>query len=599
MRSSAARAEEQEQRHRRRRRRSSGDANLSQIVVAATRAHMDSAKKQPRIEDSKALHAKEQEGRRASEPLIQGPSSRRLSELRFKEYLGMCTPTPGSRRGSIASDVGDTSETESLSSSIGTDMAGFFMCSDDSWLLAIAELWLPLIVTGVTTGLVCVLMGVCFHAIGNARLNYAIELISQDRIWACYAFWSGTAVALVVAVATALCFRAPMAAASGIPEMKGFLNGCDIRGIFDFRTFWVKVVGISLCIAAGAPIGREGPMIHLGGMVAAAVGSFLPGRSWAFAWKGMGKNFEKRDLVTCGIAAGVAAAFRAPVGGVLYVLEELCTNWSHALTWKAFICAESAMLMVTALDKVFPAEHGLLDGESGHALWHLIDLPLFAITGVACGISMAAFTHLGLRVAYWRSLSSRLGTAWAQILEAGAVMFVVASYILFLPMLFGCKEIPTPSENHDTHGSRSVEAYEDDHKYISYQCMNESQYYNDMASLYLRTGAGGAEDVIRLLLSRGSNDLFSVQSLLVFGGIYYFSGIGIIGVAIPYGLFVPHMLFGAVLGQLFGKAAGAALGEDQVAPVGVYALVGMAGALAGFTRTTIALTVVLLVCSAQ
>lgn len=82
------------------------------------------------------------------------------------------------------------------------------------------------------------------------------------------------------------------------------------------QTLLCKVIGVIFSVAGGLAVGKEGPMIHAGAVVAAGVSQ---GRS-----KTLNKDFrlfqyfredhEKRDFVSGGAAAGVSAAFGAPVG---------------------------------------------------------------------------------------------------------------------------------------------------------------------------------------------------------------------------------------------------------------------------------------------
>ena len=78
-------------------------------------------------------------------------------------------------------------------------------------------------------------------------------------------------------------------------------------------------------------MGKEGPMVHTGACIASLLGQ---GGSRKYhltcTWLRYFKNDrDRRDMITCGAAAGVAAAFRAPVGGVLFALEEAATCGSQ------------------------------------------------------------------------------------------------------------------------------------------------------------------------------------------------------------------------------------------------------------------------------
>jgi chloride channel 7 len=100
-----------------------------------------------------------------------------------------------------------------------------------------------------------------------------------------------------------------------------------------------QIFGSIFGVAAGFVVGKEGPMVHTGACVASLLGQG-GSRKYRLTWKWLRyfkNDRDRRDLITCGAAAGVAAAFRAPVGGVLFALEE-------AASWSLFFSLFGVML---------------------------------------------------------------------------------------------------------------------------------------------------------------------------------------------------------------------------------------------------------------
>ena len=151
---------------------------------------------------------------------------------------------------------------------------------------------------------------------------------------------------------------------------------------------------------------------------------------------------EKRDFVACGAAAGVATAFGAPIGGVLFALEEGASFWSTQLTWRAFFCG---MITIYTLYVVRTSEdlwgsadstkmfsfgeftYKTSDGKANFSVWELL---LFTALGALGGLAGALFNHLNKRLTQWRmrhcaSKALRALEAWAVCVVCSTVMYVV------------------------------------------------------------------------------------------------------------------------------------------------------------------------------
>lgn len=107
----------------------------------------------------------------------------------------------------------------------------------------------------------------------------------------------------------------PLISGSGIPQVEGFLSG-KLDMVW-WRILIAKFVGGVLSIGSGLSLGREGPSVQLGATV---------GLGFSRVFKR--SHIEENYLVTGGASAGLAAAFNAPLAGVLFSLEEVHKNFS-------------------------------------------------------------------------------------------------------------------------------------------------------------------------------------------------------------------------------------------------------------------------------
>jgi CIC family chloride channel protein len=185
---------------------------------------------------------------------------------------------------------------------------------------------------------------------------------------------------------------APEASGSGIPHLKSVVLG--ERELRWWRVLPVKFFSGVIGIGAGLALGREGPTIQMGGATGLMVSR------WFRVKPGEG---ERKALISAGAGAGLAAAFNAPLAGLVFVLEELQGNFTSFGFVAAFLASVAADVVGRVLTGEMPVFHLREMTPPG-----LEALPIALLVGVACGFGGVVFNRsllwtvgLGERLRRW------------------------------------------------------------------------------------------------------------------------------------------------------------------------------------------------------
>lgn len=440
---------------------------------------------------------------------------------------------------------------------------------------------------GLSTGLIGFFNNIGVENIAGFKLLLINKLMTEGSFFKAFLAFAGCNIVLAT-VAGALCaFIAPAAAGSGIPEVKAYLNGVDAPSILAPSTLFVKIFGSVLGVSAGFVVGKEGPMVHTGACIANLLGqggSRKYGLTWT--WLRYFKNDrDRRDLITCGAAAGVAAAFRAPVGGVLFALEEAASWWRSALLWRTFFTtAVVAIVLRGFIQYCWTGKCGLF-GQGGLIMYDVndnvasyggYDILAVIILGVVGGVLGSFYNYLVDKVLRTYSIINEKGPYFRVLLVIG-ISFLTTCCAFGLPWLATC--IPCPEDSTLNCPTKGESGH-----YKQFQC--PPGHYNDLASLFLST----SDDAIRNLFSDTIIREFQISSLFIFFITIYFLGIVTYGIAIPAGLFIPVILGGGVYGRIVGRL----FQSSSVLNTGLFSLLGAASFLGGTMRMTVSLCVILL-----
>ncbi|MGT2935661.1 ClC family H(+)/Cl(-) exchange transporter [Streptococcus castoreus] len=295
---------------------------------------------------------------------------------------------------------------------------------------------------------------------------------------------------------------------SGIPHVEGELKGLVSPNWWS--VLWKKFLGGTLAISMGFMLGREGPSIQLGAMSAKGFAKFIKS-----------SRLEKRVLIASGAAAGLSAAFNAPIAGLLFVVEEIYHHFSR-LIW------------ITALVASLVA--------------NFISLNIFGLRPVLA--MPKAIPFLGLNQ-YWLLLLlgiflGCLGYLYEVIILDFNKVYVFLGKWLHLPTYF--------------------------YGIIMVIIILPIGYYFPQL-------LGGGHGLILTL----SHQQFPLLTLLLYFGIRFIISMFSYGSGLPGGIFLPILTLGALAGLLFGQAAHQ-LGVLDSKFLVLFLVLGMAGYFAAISK---------------
>ncbi len=200
----------------------------------------------------------------------------------------------------------------------------------------------------------------------------------------------------------------------GVPEV---MESLALKGgVIRPRVVLAKIVASAVSIGSGGSVGREGPIVHIGAALSSSIGQLI---------KITGGRL--RTLVGCGAAAGIAAAFNAPIAGALFAVEVILGDFGIAQFSPIVISSVAATVISRHFLGNFPAFV-----VPKYELVNAFELIPYALMGVACGVIAVLFIKVLYSIedhfdsmSLWEPLKPVLG---------GVIIGVIAIYF---PHIYG------------------------------------------------------------------------------------------------------------------------------------------------------------------
>ncbi|CAG8702070.1 15562_t:CDS:10, partial [Acaulospora morrowiae] len=340
----------------------------------------------------------------------------------------------------------------------------------------------------------------------------------------------------------------PYASGSGIPEVKTILSGFVIRKFLGWWTLIIKSIGVCLIFASSLCLGKEGPLVHL----ACCCGNIIPRVFSKFRYN----EAKKREVLSAAAAAGVSVAFGAPIGGVLFSLEEASYYFPFRTMWRSFFCAMVAAVSLAFMNP-FRTNKLVLFQVVYDREWHAFEMFFFALLGV-------------------------IGLVWSFVYTYQFEDCHNPSGIL-VTLFWGVR----------SHGSHTYNIY---HKLLEY--LHEELLLPMLIHFYIVVKSVNPSELVANLFRECADDDY--HNLCKYAFVVTF------GLRVPAGVWLPSMAIGACFGRAVGLLVYAlhstapglwifssCTPDTQCITPGMYAMVGAAATFGGITRMTVSLVVIM------
>lgn len=348
------------------------------------------------------------------------------------------------------------------------------------------------------------------------------------------------------------------AAGSGIPQVKTILGGFILRGCLGLQTLLAKTLALVPAIASGLMIGEQGPIVH----ISVSIGNVVS----RLYHKYNVNEGKRREMLSAASAAGVAVAFGAPLGGVLFALEEVSYYFPMKTLWRTFYCALCAAFTLRLMNPFGAGKLVKFQVVSNHP-WQTFEIGPFVLLGLVGGLYGGLFIRLvrllgRLETVHFSSVQRKMirvvvVATCTGLLSSLNPLTRLSNVDLILQLFTDCST-PTASSSHST----------------LLLCSHTSTTTSPLVTLIWTW-------VVKVVLMTAA-----------------------FGLHVPGGVFIPCMVIGALNGHILFRLMTPltpshstlftllGVSAPPVSPT-LYAMLGSASVISGVTRMTVSLSIIM------